>query len=356
MSAERFRELDGLRGFAAVGVIVSHVTNGYDSRYPRTSVAPFDGAWGTFGVQLFFLISGYVILMTAQRATRPSDFVISRASRLYPVYWLAVTWSILLSLAFSIPATQMSWLDRLLNYTMIQRWFFVPNVDEVYWTLAIEMQFYALMFVLLLLTRCRVSGTVVQRTALAWVGLSVVVAVVAGSHSRGLDPQLVATPYKVLLNLSLAEWAPLFCAGMFAYLARAGETRYRGWSMAMGVLAVLIGATLHGWAHAGSVLVVVAIFLVVVARRSTPLLLTRPVQWYGRVSYSLYITHALTSLVVMHLLIPVIGRLPAMVAAFVVVSLVAGVFHAVGEVRGTRALKGYLIRRRAHQPTREVAA
>lgn len=355
MAADRFRELDGLRGIAAVGVIVTHVTNGYDSRYPRTSISPFDGAWGAFGVQLFFLISGYVILMTARRATRPSDFVISRASRLYPVYWLAVTWSILLSLAFSIPATQMSWLDRLLNYTMVQRWLFVPNVDEVYWTLAIEMQFYALMVALLLLTRCRLSSQVVRRTALAWVGLAVVIAAVAGGHSRGLDPQLVATPYKLLLNLSLAEWAPLFAAGMFAYLARAGEDRYRSWSLAMGAVAVVVGALLHGWAYAAVDLVVVTIFMVVVARRSTPVLLTRPAQWYGRVSYSLYITHALAAIVVMHLLIPVIGRLPAMAAAFIAVSLVAAVFHEVGEVRGTRAAKTLLTRWRDSRNREQVA-
>ncbi|MFV0463460.1 MAG: acyltransferase family protein [Nostocoides sp.] len=354
MSAHRFRELDGLRGLAAVAVVISHLAGGYDSRYPGESVTPFNGGWGAFGVQLFFLISGYVILMTASRATRPSDFVISRASRLYPVYWMAVTWSIILSLLFNIPATAMSWADRLANYTMVQRWLFVPNVDEVYWTLAIEMQFYVLILLLLALTRCKLTGQVVRLTTLAWLTLSMVVVGVAGSHTRGLDPQLVATPYKLLLNLTLAEWAPLFSAGMFAYLSRTGDRRYRGLALACAIVAVAFGWALHSWRYALADLVVVTIFLVVVARPATPILLNRPAQWYGRISYSLYITHALTSIVVMHALIPVIGRIGAMIVAFAVVSLVAAAFHTVGEVRGTAAAKALLVRLRARWDRRGV--
>ncbi|WP_246956565.1 acyltransferase family protein [Brachybacterium sp. Marseille-Q7125] len=80
----RFRELDDLRGIAAVAVVWSHLTTGYDSKYPDEPSAPVDLGWGAYGVQLFFLISGFVILMTVQRVQRPSGFVISRLARLFP--------------------------------------------------------------------------------------------------------------------------------------------------------------------------------------------------------------------------------------------------------------------------------
>ena len=56
----------------------------------------------------------------------------------------------------------------------------MPNVDEVYWTLAIEMQFYVLMFLLLVATRCRVTPRVVAGASGVWVAIGLAVAVWAG--------------------------------------------------------------------------------------------------------------------------------------------------------------------------------
>ncbi len=341
----RFRELDGLRGLAALAVVLHHVTGGYQSRYPDSPQPLADAAWGAYGVQLFFLISGFVILLTAQRAQRPSDFVISRVSRLYPVYWAAVTLSIALAAAFHIAAVPQGTIVHLLNYTMIQRWLLVPNVDDVYWTLAIEMQFYALIFCLLLLTRCRLTGRTVTIVAGVWMSIALGVAIWAGPMTRGLDPQAVAGPVKIVLNLVLAEWAPLFSVGMFACLARSRPDRRVGFGVLAGISAVLgaaVAAILHSAAQGWIVLGLAAFFLTVVARKSTSPLLFRPVQWYGKVSYSMYIGHNLAAVVIITLVLPYVGRNWAMLVAMVGVTLVAWGLHTIGEVHGTSLLKAAL--------------
>lgn len=345
----RFRELDGLRGLAALGVVLHHFAGGYQSRYPDAPPPVIEADWGAYGVQLFFFISGFVILMSAGRARRPVDFAISRVSRLYPVYWIAVTLAIVLTVIFRVPHTPQSLRDRVLNYTMVQRWLQIPNVDDVYWTLAVEMQFYVMVFILLWWTRCRLTGRVVTLAAAAWMTVGLVVAVWAGPSSRGLDPQLVAGPVKLVLNVTLAEWAPLFSAGMFAFLARSEpecRRRYRVLAAVSAGVGAAVAGILHSPQQALVVLGLGALFLTVASRETTRALLLRPIQWYGKVSYSMYIGHNLTGVVLLGLLIPLLGRTGAMVAAFVGVSLIVWGLHELGEVRGTRALRQALRSRR----------
>lgn len=328
---ERFLELDGLRGIAAVAVVLSHLTGGYDSRYNGGEhVVPY-AWWGAYGVQLFFFISGFVILMSARRARIPSDFVISRVSRLYPVYWIAVTVTIIVSIAFRVPGTDVGWLDRLMNYTMVQRLLLFDNVDEVYWTLAIEMQFYLLIFALLLVTRAQLTTRLVLWLSGTWFTLSLVFAVVARPHTLGIDPQNVDTPWKMALNLLLVEWGPFFVAGMLAYLAREDRRLLPLAVTAVGG-AVVVSWILHGWAQAVCVAVVAMLFLLVVTRDRTSILRWRPIQFYGRISYSLYIGHAVTGYALLHFIGPVTGRWLGMAITFAAVTGIAVVYHRYGEV------------------------
>jgi hypothetical protein len=82
----RLRELDSLRGIAAVCVLLFHLSYHTD---PYRQF-PIQFPWGHYGVELFFVISGFVILMTLERSASRTEFVISRVTRLYPTYWCAV--------------------------------------------------------------------------------------------------------------------------------------------------------------------------------------------------------------------------------------------------------------------------
>lgn len=338
----RFRELDGLRGLAALAVVMSHFTGGYNSRHANDPQSAFDFPQGAFGVQLFFLISGFVILMSAARAQKPSDFVISRLSRIYPAYWLSLVLALIIGHLFSFPEAQMTTWEEIFNFSMVQRWLQVPNVVDVYWTLAVELQFYVLILTLLITTRCRLTDRFIERLVVSWLVVAVLIAVWAGPFSRGIDPQLVVTPVKIVLNLSLAEYGPLFCCGMFAYLSRR-DGRPRLLMFLAGAVSVATAVLLHSWIDGAIVTGICIVFIAVTLARQSPALNLPPLQWLGKVSYSLYIVHSTVGYVVISLVWPYVGRDAAMLFAFGAAILVAWGVHVLGETYGSSAFKLFLV-------------
>lgn len=338
---QRFRELDGLRGVAALAVVGTHFTNGFDSRNPELEPALFDLSVGAFGVQLFFIISGFVILLSARRATRPSDFVISRVSRLYPAYWISLLVLAALVWMLSIEHFKISLWEMALNFTMIQRWLLVPNFNEVSWTLAVEMQFYFIILLLLWVTRSNLTDRVVTNLASAWLVVSVVVAVIAHPYASGVNPQLVALPVRLLLNATLAEFGPLFILGMLIFVSRQNEKLHKLLPLAA-VIATLNAWLLHGVYEAIVVAAIVLVFLVVAFRKRTAVLLLPPLLWLGKISYSLYIIHLIPGEIVIDLVRPFVGRDWAMLPALGVVVLLAWGLHVVGERYASRWFKTVL--------------
>ncbi|MCV7640851.1 acyltransferase [Micrococcus luteus] len=341
----RFRELDGLRGIAALAVVFSHYTGAHNSHYPQDPAAFHDAAWGAAGVQLFFIISGFVIFMSARRANRPSDFAISRAARLYPPYWISLVFAVVLLLLHPVPGFPFSWGQALLNLSMVQRWVGVDNVVDVYWTLAVEMQFYVIILILLYLTRCRLSDRVVLWGSIAWSVISWGVVSFAAPHV-GSDPQRDPLWVKLLNNATVAEYAPLFVLGMALYIARQ-TGRHRGWVAAAAVSAVGSTFVMRGMPLALEVLVVVLLAVTVMLRERTSVLLLAPVQWYGKISYSLYILHAIPGYIIIHALWPYVGRNMAMLVALAVVSVLAWALQKYGEEHLGRAAKRGLTRVRS---------
>lgn len=339
--SNRFHELDGLRGIAALTVVVSHYTGAYNSHFVEDPAAAFNFPQGAFGVQLFFLISGFVILMSARRARVPSDFVISRLSRLYPAYWASLALAVVLMLLWPIPGFPIDLKTVLVNITMVQRWLMEPNVVDVYWTLAVEMQFYVLILILLYLTRCRLTPRVVYWVSGLWTLVCWGVALWAHPYTTGVDPQLVPTLPKIIINLTLAEYGPLFIAGMFLYLVRTGRLK-AVWALPALASAVGIAFLLREPDYGLAILIVCALFTVVVLRERTGLLLWAPIQWYGRISYSLYVVHSVVGYLVIKALWPWVGRDLAMLFALAAASLVAWAVYRIAEVHGSRLLKSGL--------------
>ena len=159
-----FSLLDPLRFGAALGVAVFHLMfyswagssinapQGFehyfaaDVQFPNA--APF--TWfGWVGVEIFFVISGFVIANSASKSS-PKEFLFGRALRLYPAVWVGSTLSFLVLLFFAREKAS----EFILPY--IQAMLLIPKgikgqwLDCVYWTLAAEMAFYGLVFCTLL--------------------------------------------------------------------------------------------------------------------------------------------------------------------------------------------------------------
>lgn len=140
----RLIALDLVRLFAALSVVMYHYTarqNG-NSFEMLSDVTKF----GYLGVPLFFMISGYVIALSANNRTA-FQFAISRFVRLYPAYWVSIAITILIT---SIWAQNRYSLGQILaNLTMLNDYLGYENVDGVYWTLQAELKFYGCIFALI---------------------------------------------------------------------------------------------------------------------------------------------------------------------------------------------------------------
>ena len=99
---DRVFELDVLRFSAALAVVIYHLTyRQIDGQYLFAS-ADLITRFGYLGVNLFFMISGFVILWTAVGRT-PAKFAISRFSRLYPIFWVSM---VIVIIGSSVPGNQ----------------------------------------------------------------------------------------------------------------------------------------------------------------------------------------------------------------------------------------------------------
>ena len=156
--AGRLAFLDGLRLLAALAVMMKHYIGthsgviGENLVHPWNAEGPFShfgifssvAGYGWLGVQLFFIISGFVICMSAWGRSLGSFFA-SRVSRLMPAYWVAIALTaallvLLPELSKGLPKGGIR--NVLLNLTMNQAGLGGSNLDGSYWTLWYELRFY----------------------------------------------------------------------------------------------------------------------------------------------------------------------------------------------------------------------
>jgi len=155
-NSQKIGSINTLRFIAAMFVLFYHFT--FVFYYAKTTHIdiPFLRdmfQYGYLGVELFFIISGFVICLSAEHRNG-YGFLKSRIGRLYPIFWAsAIITGIFLVFGGNIINAPLT-LDRFLaNLTMVPQ--IVPGnftlLDPSYWTLAVEIKFYFVVFLLLIL-------------------------------------------------------------------------------------------------------------------------------------------------------------------------------------------------------------
>lgn len=96
------------------------------------------------------MISGYVIFYSAKNRTA-SEFIVSRAVRLYPSYWFGVLFTSFFAIYWGGDLMAVEPKEILANLTMFQSYLGFSNVDGVYWALNYEVSFYLAALTILIL-------------------------------------------------------------------------------------------------------------------------------------------------------------------------------------------------------------
>jgi peptidoglycan/LPS O-acetylase OafA/YrhL len=323
---QRLAGLDGLRGLAALFVVVNHVFLRAFPGYPADR-APFWAAgfiYGRFAVVVFIVLSGFSLALSPARhgwrLGGAAKFARRRARRILPAYWaalafsLAVAWLVVPQPGQGVPDGK----SVVVNGLLVQNLFAAPTPNRSLWSMAVEAQLYVVFPLLLLLVR--------RRGALVMVaGVTLVVAVVGilAPHVSVLD---------VFVLQSAPDLAALFAIGVLTAGIVAASAARRSWPWGWLALAAATPA-LAAICWRGSVWTLdhlfwmdlalgpaVACLLAALATgRAAPLLRlldAPPMRSLGASSYSLYLTHAPIVIVVYDRVVA--GRVRQGVPAFVV--------------------------------------
>jgi peptidoglycan/LPS O-acetylase OafA/YrhL len=322
--------LDGLRLVAALSVLLFHYLSlepGYWGRSAgRLAGLRACADYGWLGVDLFFLISGFVICSSSW-GRRVGEFAVSRIVRIYPAYLFAVGLTATVLRLLRGPRPFLPLPQVLANLTMFQALLRVPDLDGPYWTLSRELLFY-LCFAL------AVWRGLTYRRAVAFCLLWTLVMLVAPA-APGLPAGLFAN----------AGSTPYFAAGItFSLLHRFGPTLLLYALLALELLLAEYGlaSQAHGYADvlkrpvrwSVAAPLVVACFLVMLLVSVTGLgrIEHRWLTWAGGLTYPLYLIHQGIGLDVIVRLSPALPAYPLLAALVAAMLAAAALIHA-GERR-----------------------
>lgn len=234
---------------------------------------------GARGVQIFFVISGFVIAHSLARTVpnwrTAGNFALRRQVRLDPPYWCAVALALMVSLAF--PAVMASPASRPLqiplNIVYLQGVWTDTIILDVSWTLCLEVQFYLALIGILWLTH----GLRLPSIAAPLVVLALAACSLLHFESR-FCPWFVP------------NW-PYFAGGALAYWM--WQRKCPRWLLALHLAILVILATRFSWPpFVVGVATIVGVWACAEAGKLPVWTFGRVAQYFGRISYSLYLVHS----------------------------------------------------------------
>jgi peptidoglycan/LPS O-acetylase OafA/YrhL len=326
--------LEGMRGLAALGVVLTHVA----FETGATGMPVVGRVWDRFGmaVAVFFALSGFLLWRPHAAAARGGPaatpagrYLLHRAARILPAYWVVVCAVLVLLPAASHSATRTVWLS---NLALLQVYVPLTLTDGLtqMWSLSVEVAFYLLLPLLAFGLRWLRRGRAAAVLALGLVSLSWNFLPVPTPNGSYADNWLPAYLPWFAAGMLLAELAGRAADGRWRRIA--GRRRYL-WTAAL--IAFLLSATdLAGppgllraapWQYAtkmglGAIIGFGLLAPLVLGDGRHRWLESRAAATIGRWSYGIFIWH----LAVLSMMFPMFGFVPFTGGFLHVLALTAG--------------------------------
>lgn len=338
----RFHEIDLLRFIAAFAVLLFHYTfrgGGPDN----LSVVTFPELgnifkYGYLGVELFFIVSGFVVLLTAMNRNA-REFVVSRVTRLYPAYWACVTLTVLAIVALGGSRYSATLPQYFVNLTMLQDFVHVSPLDNVYWSLTIELKFYFLVFLIV------AAGQIhrLQYFLGAWLVASMLLDIVGGYNAI----RFFLFPGHSYFFIAGAAFLLIWLHGISVYrvlllaVSYAGAVRF----------AIVDIKTFSDFVKVefdpliiGSIISILFGIFLLIAFRKTAWLDRRGFLTVGALTYPLYLIHQNIGFMIFNAAAPYVPRYVLLIATTALVIALAYAVHRWIERRYSRYLKQAMMR------------
>ena len=283
---KRFYELDALRGIATVIVVLCHFMLFREDE--QIGFRLF-----TNMIDIFFILSGFVSFMTLTKIKSSKDFIINRLARLYPTYWVVVTFTFCLILfhqTFSDDFAHITIKDYLANMTMFQFYIGYPDLDGPYWTLIIEMLFY-MVILLIFIFKCQ---KYINRIGYV---ISFLLAFFAHYPLSRTYREFYTNS---LLDFPLLQYIPLFFAGILFYKIFTKEEKRA--QKYIGIVFYLIAQILlfdysgraqyfmSHWEYGMMLTIYFGLYALFVNGKLT-IIVSKQTVFLGKISYALYLIH-----------------------------------------------------------------
>jgi len=315
MTRGRVELLDLLRALAVLAVLMFHycfrgaVADQSFTTLSLPALAPY-AKYGSLGVQLFFVISGFVIAYSAEQRSA-GEFAIARIARIYPGFLVCMTLTFIVTLAFGAPRFQATFGQWLANYAIAAPAVARPFMDGAYWSLVYEMTFYAWIAALIMFGWLRRYVDVV---IIVWMAIAV------------LNHELRSS---ALQRVFLTDQSGFFAAGLAIYEIYCGRRDVAIKLLLALATVIAIGQSLDlmqwgrvhfqvaysDWIAAGiSVAAIAAVGLAVCVRRVP--LPPKLILAIGGVTYPLYLLHQQIGYIVFN-------RLNGMASPWLIITMTA---------------------------------
>jgi peptidoglycan/LPS O-acetylase OafA/YrhL len=293
--SKRLTELDSLRGLACLSIMFFHYAYYYGETWGHKERPWISFQFGRYGLELFFLISGFVIFKSL-KSHQIQKFIILRFGRLFPTYWAAIILIFFISRLFPLSPEviihgQISIWEFIGSFTMLSNIFSLRYVDRSHWSLGFELLFY--LHIAIIFLSCKGKPNRIINILLFWTTLTIIwhksieVFGIRVWHTVWWREDMDHWQY-VVAKLFLLPYINLFFIGICFYFIHNNQ-KIKTAIFSIG-LCIVADYLIWGYVHTIPVVVDLIIFYIALFLKPS-LLRNKSLVYIGTISYSLYLVH-----------------------------------------------------------------